>query len=151
MSQQAKKNQHKSDKTSFFKKKRKKSKLRANYIQVLALKKWHNFHALRFKIALVKAQRRQKCPLSLKIVDSVNKMCQLHWCIEGGGGRMKRGGWSVQNVDRDRKWPGNWTRNTNEPVPEPWHSNSAGLKSVLQLSRNETDLVENWVISMNKL
>lgn len=109
-----------------------KCKLSDNYTHVSAFKRWHNNSlSMRWDLkgASAKAQRWQKCPQSLKIVDSVNKKCQLRWRVGGGVGRG--GGWSVQNVDRDRKWPGNWTRNTNEPVPERRHSKSEGLKLVL--------------------
>lgn len=114
----------------FNKKKKKKMQVSDNYMHVSAFKRWHNnSHSMHWDLkgTSAKAQRWQKCPQSLKIVDSVNKKCQLRWrvrevvCLGVGG---------VQNVDRDRKWPGNWTRNTNEPVSERRHWNSAEVSSL---------------------
>lgn len=79
-------------------------------------------------------RRNGKNILRASIVDSVNKKCQLRWRVRGVV--CQGGGWSVQNVDRDRKWPGNWTQNTNEPVSKRWHTNSAEVSS---LTLNDSD------------
>lgn len=122
---------NKSDTTSHWKKIQVEWQLQARVGFEEAVQQF-TFHARRFKRVSAKAQRWQKCPPSFKIVDRVNKKCQLRLRVEGGVCWGWRSGWSVQNVDRDRKWPGNWTRDTNEPVPERL-KHLTGLKSVLQV------------------